>query len=386
MSRLLIVQYDGDWRAADARRRAGEGEVYYGHGYMLDQLAHLRRHGDVGILSALAEPHVETLPSGVTAIGAGADADREAEQVWRAIRDYDPSHLILTGPMMPLLVRALGQKDLQLGVVMADSFAHPYYRWVRFRRLPTMLNDACVTLVANHGVNAAKGLADLGVRRDKILAWDFPHRRTPESMPVKPAPGPAPHSLLYVGTVSAKKGVGDLIRAVARLPDVKLDIAGRGQVARFEALARRLGVAERVRFLGLIANDRVSALMHAADAVIVPSRHSFPEGLPLTLFEGLASRTPVIASDHPMFDGHLRDGASALVVPAGRPRALAEAIARLMRDPALYARLSAGSAAAWHHMQHPVKWGAMIDHWMADGPEDRAWLSAHMLAASEAAR
>ena len=122
-------------------------------------------------------------------------------------------------------------------------------------------------------------------------------------------------------------------------------------------------------------------MMQAADAVIVPSRHSFPEGLPLTLFEGLASRTPVIASDHPMFRGHLEDGESAMLFRAGRPQALADAIARLMTDPALYARLSQGAATAWARMQTPVKWGEMIDRWVRDDAADRVWLAAHSVAA-----
>lgn len=114
--------------------------------------------------------------------------------------------------------------------------------------------------------------------------------------------------------------------------------------------------------------------------MVVPSRHSFPEGLPLTLFEGLASRTPVIASDHPMFAGHLVDGESALIFPAGKVRALADAIQRLAGDPDLYAQVSLGSAAASARMQNPVKWGDMIDHWLRDTTENRAWLAGHRLA------
>lgn len=388
MTRLLIVQYAGDYREADRLRRASGEEIYYGHGYVLDQLTALKaQHDAVGFLCALAPEYWETLENGVTVIGADANPDRNPAPVLALIERFAPTHLIVFGPMLPLIRWGL-EHPVRLGVIMADSFANIYYRWVRFRTLPRLLNDPRVTLVANHGANAARALVGIGVRPDKVLAWDFPHHRSPDMQPCKGGAGGSPYTLLYVGSISAKKGVGDLVRAVALLKDrvdVRLDVAGVGATDKFAALAERLGVGDRVTFLGLVPNGAIPAMMQAADAVVVPSRHSFPEGLPLTLFEGLASRTPVIASDHPMFRGHLEHERSALLFTAAKPRALADAIARLMTDPALYARLSQGSAAAWARMQNPVKWGEMIGRWVRDDADDRAWLAAHTVAALDAA-
>ncbi len=387
MTRLLIVQYAGDYREADRLRRASGEEIYYGHGYVLDQLAALKaQHDAVGFLCALAPEYWDTLDNGVTVIGADANPDRNPAPVLALIERFAPTHLIVFGPMMPLIRWGL-EHPVRLGVIMADSFANLYYRWVRFRTLPRLLNDPRVTLVANHGANAARALVGIGVRPDKVLAWDFPHYRSPDMQPCKGGAGDSPYALLYVGSISAKKGVGDLVRAVALLKDrldVRLEVAGVGATEKFAVLAERLGVGDRVTFLGLVPNGAIPAMMQAADAVVVPSRHSFPEGLPLTLFEGLASRTPVIASDHPMFRGHLEHECSALLFTAGKPRALADAIARLMTDPALYARISQGSAAAWARMQNPVKWGEMIDRWVRDDADDRAWLTAHSVAALDA--
>ncbi|KQN04289.1 glycosyltransferase family 4 protein [Sphingomonas sp. Leaf25] len=383
MKRLLIVQFAGDFRESDRLRRLTGEETYYGHTYILDQLERFRDQADaVGFLCGLAPPYHEVLPSGVTVIGAGADFYRDPGPVLRAVEAFDPTHLIVCGPMMALIRWGLARR-IHLGVLLADSFAGLYDRWWRFRRLPALLNDPGVTLVANHGRNAARALVDFGVHPAKVLAWDFPHHRTPADQPPKQRQAGGIFRLLYVGGLSGKKGVGDLIRAVAALrdrADVRLDLVGAGARPRFEALARRLGVADRVHFVGLVPNHQVPAMMHAADAVVVPSRHSFPEGLPLTLFEGLASRTPVIASDHPMFAGHLVDGESALIFRAGKVGALADAVLRLAGDPDLYARLSLGSAAAWARMQNPVKWGDMLDHWLRDTAEDRAWLVGHGLA------
>lgn len=383
MKRLLIVQYSGDFRAAWHLRAETGGETYYGHGYILDQLGHLAtRHGEAGFLCCLAPPHRERLPNGATVMGAGTRPGLRPGPVIAAMEAFDPTHLIVHGPM-PRLIRWGVARGIPVGCVFADSFhVHPLMRRLRYGWLARQLNDPSVSLVANHGVNAARGLVDMGVAPSKVLAWDFPHRRTPAMFAPKLKASPGPARLLYVGSIEAKKGVGDLIAALGHLPDARLSIAGGGQVERFRALAEKLGVAARVAFLGLVPNAEVPALMHDADVVVVPSRHAFPEGLPLTLYEALASRTPVVASDHPMFAGHLVDGESAMVFPAGNAQALADRISALLADPKLYARVSAASEGAWQRMQVPVKWGDMIDRWVNDEAQDRAWLAANSLAAA----
>jgi glycosyltransferase involved in cell wall biosynthesis len=384
-ARLLIVQLAGDFREAWRLREETGTETYYGHGYILDQLAGFAgEFGEAAFLCALPGPYAETLPSGATVMGAGGNPYRDARPVIAAIERFGPTHLIVHGPMTPLLRWGMRRK-IAVGCVMADSFsANPLRRWWRFGRLAHWLNDPAVSLVANHGVNAAQGLVRIGVRADKIVPWDFPHVRTPEQSPARSARGGRACDLFYVGSVEVKKGLGDLIDAVARLQerfDVTLRIAGTGDLDHFKAQAAALGVAERVEFLGTVPNGRIPELMRSADLVVVPSRHAFPEGLPLTLYEALASRTPTVASDHPMFMGHLVDGESAAIFSAGDSSALAARIADVLSEPALYARLSQGAQIAWHRMQLPVKWGEMIGRWVRGAPDDRAWLAAHTLAA-----
>jgi len=119
--------------------------------------------------------------------------------------------------------------------------------------------------------------------------------------------------------------------------------------------------------------------MRDADVVLIPSRHEYPEGLPLTIYEALAARTPIVASDHPMFRGALVHQRSALIFPAGESEALAAAIRRLGADRTLYAQLSANSSAAWEALQLPVTWGELIERWLSDEPADREWLLEHRL-------
>jgi hypothetical protein len=82
-------------------------------------------------------------------------------------------------------------------------------------------------------------------------------------------------------------------------------------------------MADRVTFTSRIPRAEIAPRMHAADAVLVYSRHAYGEGLPGTIYLGLASRTPLVVSDHPMFVAYLRDGEDVLVAPEHAPAALA---------------------------------------------------------------
>jgi glycosyltransferase involved in cell wall biosynthesis len=385
MKRLLIVQFSGDLRETWRLREASGEETYYGHGYILDQLGEMAKEFDeVGFLGCDAPVHEERLPNGVLSIGAGTHPELKPAPVIAAAARFDPTDLVIFGPIRRLTAWAIA-RGARTACLFADSFhGNPLITYLRYGWIVPAMNRPQVTLVANHGANAARGLVRLGVRPDKVIAWDFPHVRTPDQFPVKAARGGNDCDLLYVGSIGRTKGVGDLIRAGALLKDrrnVRIRIVGAGKIDRFRRQAAKLGMADRVEFLGIVPNSKVPALMQAADAVIIPSRHAFPEGLPLTLYEALASRTPTVASDHPMFAGHLVDGESAIVYPAANSAALAAAIDRLLGDPELYARISRGAEKAWLHMQNPVKWGDLIRRWTRDEPEDRNWLSGQTIAA-----
>ena len=383
--RLLLVQFAGDYRAAQRLLDSSGAELYRGHRYILDQLAGFRAElGEAAILCGISdEEYVTTLPSGVVAIGANAHPDKDAATVIARIEDYDPTHIVILAPM-PKIIRWAIRSGRRTMCLFADSFnTGALRRFLRFGRIAARLNDPRIEWVANHGVNACRSLARIGVKPDKIVPWDFPATRRPDDLPSKPGTTGGTATLFFAGEIIALKGVGDVIEAVAKLKargiDVKFDIAGQGQVERFRALAERLGVADRIDFLGRIPNTEVVQRMRDATAVIVPSRHRYPEGSPLTIYEALCARTPIVASDHPMFAGRLIDGESALIFAEGRPVMLADQIARLIADPTLQSRLSGNAQVAWERLQVPVRWDAMIRCWARDLPEDRAWLTSQRL-------
>jgi len=98
-----------------------------------------------------------------------------------------------------------------------------------------------------------------------------------------------------VGNLLESKGHDLVIAALARMPDVQLLIAGRGpDEGRLKALAASLGVAERVEFLGVLAQPRLRTLYSGADCLVLASVR---EGWANVLLEAMACGTPVAASD-----------------------------------------------------------------------------------------
>ena len=141
--------------------------------------------------------------------------------------------------------------------------------------------------------------------------------------------------LLALSRLHEKKGLDVLLRALAELPGCVAWIAGDGPLeGDLKALAARLGVADRVRFLGW-RNDR-GALLRAADICVLPSRW---EPFGTVMLEAWAAGTPLVAAASQGPAALIEDGGNGLLVPVDDAPALAAAIRRLMADPALRAHL-----------------------------------------------
>lgn len=145
--------------------------------------------------------------------------------------------------------------------------------------------------------------------------------QTPEEAPL----------LLALGRLHVKKGFDVLLKALVDVPDAFLWIAGEGELRDdLTALTDRLGLSERVRFLGW-RYDR-EALLATADLCVFPSRY---EPFGTVTVEAWASRTPLVAAASAGPAGVIRDGEDALLVPIDDVGALAAAINRVLADPAL---------------------------------------------------
>ena len=106
---------------------------------------------------------------------------------------------------------------------------------------------------------------------------------------------PGSRVVASVGHLIPRKGHELVIEALASLPDTTLLIAGSGpDGAMLEALAARLGVADRVRFLGQLVHGELPYVYSAADALVLASSN---EGWANVLLEAMACGTPVVATD-----------------------------------------------------------------------------------------
>lgn len=382
--RLTIVQYAGDFREAYVRLARGGKQTYQAQWYSLNAVGSLARTVEqLTVICALTdEPYDEILPNGVRAIGGGFRQGFRLDLLPPLVERAMPTHLWISTPLPPVLNWAL-RNNIPAIAVLADSFNKTGLReWLKKKRMVALLNRPGILWVANHGLSACIALRDAGVDPDKIIPWDWPASAKPSDYSVRDFAAAKPVSILYVGSVSAAKGVSDVLQAAARLhahgTDVSFRIVGPDAGGAMQRLANDLHLAGTVSFIGPVPNEDVIGEMRAADIVLVPSRHEYPEGMPLTIYEALCARTPLVASNHPMFRRVLIDGETAQIFRASDPDNMALAIRTLLGNPSLYRKLSENSLAAWQRLQVPVKWGALLKAWAAD-PSCHSWMHQHRL-------
>jgi len=159
----------------------------------------------------------------------------------------------------------------------------------------------------------------------------------PEKIVVKPNflvqdPGPGSGKggfALFVGRLSAEKGLTTLLRAWACLPDLQLQIMGDGPLrSSVEAEAERL---PNVTILGFHERPQVLEAMKSAACLIMPSE--WYEGFPMTLVEAMACGTPIVASDLGSLHELVQEGVTGTRFAPGDPRHLAEKVRALMSSP-----------------------------------------------------
>ncbi len=158
----------------------------------------------------------------------------------------------------------------------------------------------------------------------------------------------APQRVLFVGNLSERKGVSDLLRALsrpefARIP-LELTCAGGGDLQRYRVLADSLGLGERVRFNGWSNQQAVAQLLAEADVMVLPSHD---EGLPLAILEALAQGVAVVCTPVGEIPHVLTDGFDACFVRPGDPRSIADGLFRVLQDRDLRERLERNGRALY---------------------------------------
>jgi glycosyltransferase involved in cell wall biosynthesis len=157
-----------------------------------------------------------------------------------------------------------------------------------------------------------------------------------------------PVVILSVGRAVEKKGYGDLLDALGRLSrEVAwrfVHIGGGPLADALRERAHRLGIADRIEWLGPRPQQVVLERYRAADVFVLASRIAADgdrDGLPNVLMEAQSQRLPVIATRIAGVPELIEDGVTGLLVEPQNPSALAAAMSGLIGDPARRQRLAA---------------------------------------------
>lgn len=160
---------------------------------------------------------------------------------------------------------------------------------------------------------------------------------------------------LFVGDIrTPRKNLDTVLRAMQEVPDLFLAVAGAVERSPYPAMARELGVSDRVHFLGQIT--RMDLLMRSVDMFVFPSRY---EAHPLVLLEAMASGLPSIVSGTFGADEFLAGGGLILEDPDNE-QALAACMRALAADPSI--RSSMGAAGRRRAVE--MQWLTMAEQYL----------------------
>ena len=215
---------------------------------------------------------------------------------------------------------------------VAPSRAEQLFKWTRapWHVLLGLITATSVDQVLAPSRQTLRELQhDYGVIGGAVL----PNAMVQRKAQLKPVAVPeGEQGFLIVGRMRVRKGIETALAAIASLDPARrpwLWLAGDGEHRKaLEAAAQRLGVENRVRFLGRCSAGQVLTLLSRARALVVPSTY---EGMPLVILEAMSESCPVIASAVSGIPEVVIDGETGWLVPPENHRELARVMGRVAR-------------------------------------------------------
>ena len=196
-----------------------------------------------------------------------------------------------------------------------------------------------VIVLGEEARRTATGLLRVPAERVSVLPNAVP---APAPAPARPA---SPVQILFLGQLSQRKGVHDLINALdqpgMRALSWRATIAGGGpHQEAFERQLASTGIAERVSMPGWVDRPAILDLLNHADILVLPS---YAEGMAMSVLEGMAHGLCVVCTPVGALGEVIEPERSGLLIQPGSVPQLANALARAVEDDALRARLGAGA-------------------------------------------
>lgn len=222
-----------------------------------------------------------------------------------------------------------------------------------YRQLPAPLQAltrrvfalaSCVVVIGPQARRFVTGELGVPAHRVEIVPNGVPAATEPRR---RRQPGD-PQRVLFLGNLGPRKGVDDLLRALAHpgfeRERLEVTIAGGGDVAGYRAQARQLGIADFVHLPGWCDQERTAVLLANADVLVLPS---YDEVLPLVMLEAFANGVAVVCTGLGEIPSVVSDGVEALLVEAGDVERLAQTLQRVLREPQLLAALERNGHALY---------------------------------------
>jgi len=167
--------------------------------------------------------------------------------------------------------------------------------------------------------------------------------------------------ILFLGNLSERKGVSDLLNAIAiaklNPDDVSVNLAGGGDIEKYKILAATLGLNSLVCFKGWADQQIASALIAHADILILPS---YDEGLPLVILEAMANGVAVICTPVGEIPNFLTNKKNACFVKPGDVNGIANAIREILENKAVREMYEVNSKLLFNEMFSVNKFSGRI--------------------------
>jgi colanic acid/amylovoran biosynthesis glycosyltransferase len=308
-------------------------------GGVIGALGHALRTRPRATVAVLARALAMARP-GLTGRARGVLWFLEAVTLWhrleRAGLSHVHAHLNGTAPTVALLVVALGN----------EGSKERRWTWSLTVHGPTEFYDVYGESLAEKVRDADLVVAVSDFARSQLMAlveeehWPkihVVHCGVDPSVfvPADERRDGGPLRVLNISRLTPPKGNAVLLEAIAELRDRGVDaeavIVGDGvRRQALERRARELNLADRVRFLGAVGQDRVLEELARTDVFCLPS---FAEGVPVVLMEAMAMEIAVVATAVMGVPELVEDDTSGMLVPPGRADAVADALAALAADP-----------------------------------------------------
>ena len=293
----------------------------------------------------------------------------QRRRILAEIRRFAPTHLLIrtSGPLAIDLLKYAESHNVQCQAIFANVFDPQRKDHASTGRLIGLLNQPFVQRVANHLQPAVNSMIECGLSPQKAIAYDVDLPAKTIHFEPRNLRSGEPCHLVFAGNLLFSKGCEDVVLATAELRrrgiPASLGIYGDGRhLDRLTQIAATLPTG-MITLHGRQPNSLIVQAMRNCTFVCVPSHREFPEGMPLTLKEALAARSPVIASNHPVFVRAFQDGEGLRFVPEKQPQRIADAVEQLWNNPAEYRRLSESTTQALDRIECQTVLSSLLKEW-----------------------